>query len=361
MHSRWLDGSERTAGYARVRREGSGRRAPARGSRHAGTGLAACESAVLACAPMSTPDTAPTHAVALDLGGTDLKFARVGRDGALLESGAVPARALEGHDVLLGVMLDAARALKPGACAVGLGCPGVIHPGTGALVDVTTHLSLPRDFPLAGHLARELGMAVHADNDANAAALGEALAGAAKGASVSVTMTVGTGVGCGIVVDGRVLRGAWGGGGEIAHAGLGSTGPRCNCGVEGCLEPLAGGEGLVHRAREAGLEATGARDVFAAAAGGNATAARLVEAMADALGRQVAVVVQVVNPEVVVIGGGVAAAGPEWLDRVRAAVRRYAQPSHTNALRIVPAALGNRAGITGAGLLAWQRWGDAKG
>lgn len=298
---------------------------------------------------------AATHAIALDLGGTDLKFARVARDGSVLESGHEPSRALEGPDALLGVLASAARRFAPGACAVGIGCPGVIDPRSGALVDVTPHLSLERDFPLAAHLSRELGLAVHADNDANLAALGEALAGAARGARVSVTITVGTGIGCGIVEGGRVLRGAWGGAGEISHAGLGSTGPACACGVVGCLEPLSGGEGLTLRVREAGLAATGARDVFAAASAGDAVAARLVETMTDALGRQVALVVQVVNPEVVVIGGGVALAGGAWLAAVGEAIRRYAQPSHTRALRVVPAALGNRAGVVGAGLFAWER------
>lgn len=300
---------------------------------------------------------AATHAVALDLGGTDLKYARVARDGSVLERGREPSRALEGSAALLGVLAGAARRLAPGACAVGIGCPGVIHPGTGALVDATPHLSLPRDFPLAAHLARELSLPVHADNDANLAALGESRAGAARGAEVSATITVGTGVGCGIVAAGRVLRGAWGGAGEIAHAGLGSAGPACACGVAGCLEPLSGGEGLTLRAREAGLAAEGARDVFAAAAAGDATARRLVAAMTDALGRQIALVVQVVNPEVVVIGGGVAEAGAAWLAALREAVHRYAQPSHVRALRLVPAALGNRAGVVGAGLFAWERFG----
>lgn len=296
-----------------------------------------------------------THTIALDLGGTNLKSARIARDGAVLEAGHEPARALDGPEALLGVLAEAARRFAPGARAVGVGCPGVIHPGTGALVDETPHLSLPQDFPLAAHLSRELGLPVFADNDANLAAYGEAMAGAARGSRVSVTITVGTGVGCGIVADGRVLRGAWGGAGEISHAGLGSTGPACACGVTGCLEPLSGGEGITLRAREAGLAAEGARDVFAAAAAGDPAAARLVETMTDALGRQVALVVQVVNPEVVVVGGGVAAAGEGWLARLAGAVRRYAQPSHVRGLRIVPAALGNRAGVVGAGLFAWER------
>ncbi len=298
---------------------------------------------------------AAAHTIALDLGGTNLKHARIARDGSVLEAGAGPARAMEGPEALLGVLLSSARRHAAGARAVGVGCPGVIHPETGALVDGTPHLSLPRDFPLAEHLARELGLPVFADNDANLAAYGEAMAGAARGARVSVTITVGTGVGCGIVAGGRVLRGAWGGAGEISHAGLGSTGPACACGVAGCLEPLSGGEGLVLRAREAGLAAEGARDVFAAAAAGDGRAARLVEVMTDALGRQVALVVQVVNPEVVVVGGGVAEAGEAWLARLGGAVRRYAQPSHAQRLRIVPAALGNRAGVVGAGLFAWER------
>lgn len=297
----------------------------------------------------------PTHAVALDLGGTDLKFARVGRDGAARDQGRVPSRAMDGPDVLLRVLAEAVRPLAEGACAVGLGCPGVIDPRSGALVDATPHLSLPRDFPLAERLGLLVGLPVYADNDANLAALGEARRGAARGARTSVTFTIGTGVGCGIVVEGRLLRGAWGGAGEVSHAGLGSPGPACECGVTGCLEPVSGGAGLASRALEAGLAVSEARQVFEAAAGGNARATRLIAEMADALGRQVAVVVQVVNPEVVVIGGGVARAGEAWLAAVRAAVLRYALPSHTRELRIVPAALGNSAGVTGAGLFAWER------
>jgi glucokinase len=299
--------------------------------------------------------TESKHAIALDLGGTDLKFARVARDGSVIDSGRVPARALDGAKVLLGVLAGAAKEMREGACAVGLGCPGVIDPRTGALVDATPHLSLPKDFPLAEHLSRELGLAVYADNDANLAAWGEARMGAARGVRVSVTFTVGTGVGCGIVAEGRVLRGAWGGAGEIAHASLGGNGPACACGVAGCLEPISSGEGLARRALEAGLAASEARDVFAAAAAGDARAGGLVAEMADALGRQIAVVIQVVNPEMIVVGGGVARAGEAWLEAVRQSVRRYAQPSHTRQLRIVPAALGNRAGVTGAGLFAWER------
>ena len=295
-----------------------------------------------------------THAIALDLGGTDLKAARVSAAGEVLEFASGSSRAGESADALLDTLVGTARRWRAGAVALGIGVPGVVHPETGALVDCTPHLALPADFPVRETLSRALALPVAADNDANCAALAECSAGAARGARVALVVTVGTGIGCGIVVDGRVLRGAWGGAGEIAHMGQGSAGPACACGVEGCAEPVSGGEGLTLRARAAGLEAAGAREVFAAAAAGHPGASRLLAEMTDALGRQIACAVQTVNPEVVVIGGGIAEAGEALLAPVRAAIERYAQPSHWRALRLVPAALGNRAGVVGAGLMAWS-------
>ena len=292
--------------------------------------------------------------IALDLGGTDLKAACVSARGEVLEYACLPSRALEGEDALMDTLVGVARRWRSGAAAVGVGCPGAIHPVSGALVDVTPHLALSAGFQLREVLERALALPVAADNDANCAALGEHRVGAARGARSAVVITVGTGVGCGIVIDDRVLRGAWGGGGEIAHMGLGSRGPGCACGVAGCAEPLSGGEGLVHRAAAAGLVARGAEGVFALADAGDAVAERLVAEMIDALGQQVACAVQTVNPEIVVVGGGVAQAGEALLVPLCAAIARYAQPSHVRTLRIVPAALGNRAGVVGAGLMAWE-------
>jgi len=294
------------------------------------------------------------HAIALDLGGTDLKAARIAEDGEVLDFECAPSRAGESAGALLGTLVAAARRWRTDAVALGVGVPGVVHPTSGVLVDRTPHLALPAGFPVREALASALELPVAADNDANCAALAEQAAGAARDARVAVVITVGTGIGCGIVIDGMVLRGAWGGAGEIGHMGQGSAGPECACGVAGCAEPVSGGEGLVNRARAAGLAASGARDVFAAAAAGHGEAARLLAEMCDALGRQIACAVQTVNPDVVVIGGGVAASGEALLGPVRAAIERYAQPSHWRALRIVPAALGNRAGAVGAGLMAWR-------
>jgi glucokinase len=302
-----------------------------------------------------------THAIALDLGGTDLKVARVSADGDVMEFARVPSRAGESTEVLLETLLAAARPWRDSAVALGIGVPGVIHPELGALVDETPHLAFPRGFRVRERLAAELGLPVAVDNDANCAALGEHRHGAARGARVALVVTVGTGIGCGVVLEGRVLRGAWGGAGEIGHMGQRSTGPRCDCGVEGCAEPVAAAAWLPHRAREAGLGEMDMAGVFAASAAGEARARELVAETCDALAGQLACAVQVLNPDVVVIGGGVGQAGEALLAPVRERLARYAQPSHVRELRVVPAALGNRAGVVGAGLLAWDAVAVAKG
>ena len=121
------------------------------------------------------------------------------------------------------------------------------------------------------------------------------------------------------------------------------------------LTGTSGGEGLTHRAQAAGLAVVSAREVFELAARGEGIARRLIAEMTDALGHQVAAAVQVVNPDVLVIGGGIAQAGDALIVPVVAALHRYAQPSHTRRLRVVPAELGNRAGVVGAGLMAWGK------
>lgn len=291
--------------------------------------------------------------LAFDLGGTDLKVARIAATGAVHDFQKSPSRANEGEAPLFTAVSSAANSIGclTGAVAAGFGSPGVLHPVSGSIVDRTPNLNLTPDFPMRARLEAMLGCPVAIDNDANMAALAEHTAGAAKGARVSLTITVGTGVGCGIVVDGRVLKGAMGGAGEIGHMPLGSTGPACGCGVEGCSEPMASGSGLIARAREAGLDVQNAREVFES---GDPRAAEAIARMIDHLARMVSAATALLNPDVIVIGGGVAQAGPQLLGPLDAACTRYMLASHRKYLRIVPATLGERAGVIGAGLAAWQ-------
>lgn len=295
-----------------------------------------------------------TTLLAFDLGGTDLKVARVTAAGEVRGFARLPSRAAEGETALFAAIAEAATALgngADGAGPAGFGSPGVIAPETGVITDRTPHLSLPPEFPMRSRLERALGRRVVIDNDANCAALGEHRVGAARGARVSLTVTVGTGVGCGIVVDGRVLKGASGGAGEIGHLPLGSTGPPCNCGVVGCAEPMASGSGLIRRAREAGLEVNNAREVFES---DDPRAAQAIERMVDHLARMLGAATQLLNPDVIVLGGGVSQAGPRLFAPLETAMARYTLASHRKHLKLVPAALGEQAGVIGAGLEAWQ-------
>jgi glucokinase len=236
----------------------------------------------------------------------------------------------------------------------------VIDPASGALVGRTPHLPHWHSLPLRALLGERLGTDLVVENDANLAALAEHRAGAAQGARVSLTVTVGTGIGCGVIVEGRVLRGAHGGAGELGHLPLDGRFP-CRCGVPGCVEPECSGGGLVARAVEAGLEVRDAAAVFAAAAAGDPRASRLVDRMTDRLGALIAVAVHLFDPEVVVIGGGVSNAGEALLAPLRPAVTRYALEPHRGGVRIVAAALGERAGVVGAGLAAWEAAGNGAG
>jgi glucokinase len=296
--------------------------------------------------------------IALDLGGTDLKAGLVDRTGALTHFSRRPSRTLESADAPLDVIAEAVEELRARSGSriggAGLGCPGVIDPRTGAMVGQTAHLPHWDSIPLRERLSEWFGFGVNVDNDANCAALAESVLGAARGTRTSVTVTLGTGVGCGIVSEGRVLRGAFGGAGELGHLPLGSGRYPCRCGVENCVEPEASASGLIAMAQAAGLDAPNAATVFAAAARGDTIAIGLVDHMADRLGALLAVAVNLLNPAAVVVGGGVSQAGDALFGRLGRALGRYALESHRAGLRLVPAALGERAGVIGAGLLAWQ-------
>jgi glucokinase len=306
----------------------------------------------------------PRYAIGLDLGGTDLKAGLVSGRGEVVHFLRRPSRAAAGAEAPLEAIAlavsDLRRAAGEPVAGIGLGCPGVIDPASGALVGRTPHLPHWDSLPLRALLAERLGTGLVVENDANLAALAEHRVGAASGARISLTVTVGTGIGCGVVVDGRVVRGAHGGAGELGHLPLDGRFP-CRCGVPGCVEPECSGSGLLARAREAGLEASDAEAVFAAAGAGDGRASRLIDRMTDRLGALIAVAVLLLDPEVVVVGGGVANAGETLLGPLRAAVRRQVLESHRARLRIVGATLGERAGVVGAGLAAWEAAGDGTG
>ena len=236
------------------------------------------------------------------------------------------------------------------ATAVGVGAPGLVT-REGALVRAP---NLPgfTEVDLRSGLSAALGVPVVVENDAAAAALGEFVAGAARDASSMLAVTLGTGVGGGIVLDGRLVRGANGFAGEIGHMTVREGGRKCVCGKRGCWEAYASGSALGRLAQER-LGAESGEQVTAAAAAGDRAALDVLEEYAREVAMGLGSLIEVLDPEVVVIGGGLVEAGDLLFDPVRAAVPDHVYSwSHRPPTPILPAELGERSGAIGAAILA---------
>ena len=259
--------------------------------------------------------------------------------------------------------LDHVGRVDPGATVLGLGvgAPGPLDTATGVVL-LTPNLGWV-NMPLRQRLADGLGMAVALDNDANCAVLGECWVGAARGARHVIGMTIGTGIGGGIVVEGRLHHGAADCAGEIGHMTIDMDGRRCGCGNYGCLEAYASGPAIAGRAREqveAGdpsiltdlvggdLGRLTAQTVYDAAHQGDELALDVVRKTAQYLGAGVANLLNIFNPDLVVVAGGVTQAGDRLFEPLRREVARRAFKPAVEACRILPGTLGGLAGVFGA-------------
>ena len=239
---------------------------------------------------------------------------------------------------------------------MGIGIPGPINTKGEAACAVNLYWGFK---PVAKELSELTGLPAKAGNDANVAALGEAWKGAAAGAQNVVMATLGTGVGGGIIVDGKIVAGHHGAGGEIGHANIDhSETEKCNCGNSGCLEQYTSATGIVRVARQIlesssetstlrGIEKLTAKDVLDAFKDGDVLAGKIMEQVGDKLGGALAFIAAVVDPEAIVIGGGVSKAGQPLIDCIQKYYRQYAF-SLCKDTPMVIASLGNDAGIYGA-------------
>jgi glucokinase len=307
--------------------------------------------------------------IGVDMGGTKLLAGAV--DAALGVHHRVQ-RPLAGLSAikLLDVAAEAVAEVRRGAGgpveAVGFGIPALIDRRSGRAV-IAVNLPM-RDMPFGDLMAERLGMPVFVDNDANLAALAEHRAGAARGAEEAVVLTVGTGIGGGLILGGRLFRGAVGAAGELGHVVIDADGPPCqgNCPSRGCVEALASGTALereaariaaqrpdsgLGRALAAGRTPTGPL-VSELAHDGDPAAIEVLTLIGTRLGVAVASLVNIFNPEVVVIGGGVIGAGELLLSPLRAEVARRALSPSRELVRIRVAQFGVEAGMIGAAALA---------
>lgn len=307
--------------------------------------------------------------IGVDLGGTKLLAGAV--DDALQVHHRTYRTVTDlGREALLQVAAEAiaeTAAAVGGARAAGVGLPSLMDTRRGVAAS-TVHLPI-EDIPVAEVLAERIGMRVTVDNDANCAMLAEHGFGAARGARHAILLTIGTGIGGGLVVDDRLVRGAVGAAGEPGHMSINEQGPPCHgsCPGRGCLESYVSGTALgdagdraaneapdsaLGRARAAGHEITGAL-VTELAFDGDPASVAAVRAMGAHLGTGIAGLVNLLNPEVVVVGGGVIAAGDLLLDPAREVVAARALVPSRDVVRIVPARFGAESGMLGAALLAF--------
>ncbi|MCG6956533.1 MAG: ROK family protein [Gemmatimonadetes bacterium] len=312
-------------------------------------------------------------AVGVDIGGTNVVVGLVGaEDGATAALRSRPTASMQSAEDAVDQIVEMAREViteglaavgcrREDVLGVGIGSPGPLDLEGGIVLDAF-NLGW-KEFPLRDRVAVAVGLPVHLENDARAATWGEYWRGAGQGTRSLVGVTLGTGIGGGVILDGRLMHGASATAGEIGHMTIDFTGRRCKCGNYGCLEAYASGANIAARARE-GVEA-GAESILLDLAGGDPegiTAATVSEALlrgdayanevmqetAKILGAGIANVVNVLNPEMVVIVGGVTRAGEHLFVPLRAEVRRRAFRVAEQACRIVPGALPDTAGVIGA-------------
>jgi glucokinase len=322
--------------------------------------------------------------VGVDLGGTNIVVGLLPTmGGEVLGLRSMPTDSVRGAkfvvDRIVGMVEQAIAEVlskhggtREDIAGVGIGSPGPLDRRTGTVIN-TPNLGW-RNFPLRDLIANAVHLPATLDNDANCATYGEWWLGAGRGTRTLVGLTLGTGIGGGIVLDGKIFHGCSDVAGEIGHMTIDSNGRKCKCGNYGCIEQYASGPAIALRAVE-GIEAGAdtvlvdmvngkleditAATVYEATVQGDAYATEVMKDTAKFLGAAVASIINILNPEMVVIAGGVTRAGDTLFEPLRAEVRRRAFKSAQECCRIVSAELPGTAGVVGAaGVFKMERFGQ---
>jgi glucokinase len=305
-------------------------------------------------------------AIGLDVGGTQVKGGIVGPDGTVLVRVELPTEASAGTKTAIQVVEDLLALARDGGTevsAIGVGAAGFVDASTGS---ITFAPNLVYDDPQIGSaIAARSSLPTVVDNDANVAAWGERTFGTARGADHVAMLTLGTGVGSGFVVGGRLLRGSTGAGAEFGHVVIDPNGPECPCGLRGCLEQFASGTAIARMAVEA-VEEEPKSSIVDIAAGSRITAEHVAKAAREydetaravlrragtALGIGMSNIVNVFDPQVIVLGGSVVGAGEPYLGPARDTLNKMVAAQKRRPVRLDLTALGPDAGIVGAAALA---------
>ena len=315
------------------------------------------------------------YALGVDLGGTNIRlglfdskgiclaFKKVGHTGQATPAEMVLLIQQLVHDVLISAQMSITHIQ-----GLGIGCPGPLNHENG-FVYTMPNMRKFKNVPLKKLIEKELTIQTYIVNDANAAALGEYWRGAGIGAHSLMCVTLGTGVGSGIIIDGKIWHGMSDSGGEFGHVTIDPEGPLCGCGHHGCLETYTSATGIVRRTREALAQHRSslicrlahhdsslitAKLVCDAAKQKDSFASQIMHETGVVLGMALANVVDILNPHMIVIGGGVANAGSLLFKPIRDTIKSHVFPSAYQCLRIKKAQLGDHAGIAGAAKVVFE-------
>ena len=313
-------------------------------------------------------------AIGVDLGGTNLKFALIDEGGRVIARRTIPTDGHEGHDAVLGRMVQGAADLRDQAPAestvesVGIGVPGMLDMVTGVTLDLPNLPGKWANVAVKEIMEVALHLPVHVINDVRAFTIAEQELGAAQGAKNVVCYAIGTGIGGGIVIDGKLHFGIGGSAGELGHIIVNPNGVQCSCGNRGCVEALASGPAIIGEANrrvvqgfttrlteiiEDDLNRTTPAIVEQAATEGDLIALEILDRAGYYLGLSMAGIIAAVAPEVVVIGGGVVTPHGYFWKSFEATARANNTVTDMSRVSFVPASLGYEAGVIGAAL--WGR------
>ncbi|MFB1098990.1 ROK family glucokinase [Terribacillus sp. JSM ZJ617] len=311
--------------------------------------------------------------VGVDIGGTTIKLAIIDGTSELVEKWEIKTDKYEqGLHIpkqiweTIQAKLTERGIAKETIQGIGVGAPGFVVPRNGVIAEAVNVGW--RDFPLSAELGVLSGLPVFIDNDANLAALGEVWRGAGAQQDNIIAITLGTGVGAGIIANGHIVNGINGTAGEIGHVTVEENGAPCNCGRKGCLETISSATGISRLATEAAAAhpesglgrrfaengRVSSKDVFELAAENDAEAQKIVDRSTSVLAKTLANAAILTNPSRIIIGGGVSKAGDALMEPIREAFVKAALPRTTYECEIVPAQLGNDAGVYGAAYLVKQ-------
>lgn len=312
------------------------------------------------------------YAVVIDLGGTNIKMAVLKLPVEIIANMVLPTRTFKSKDKAIRTlvsaisdMLSQTGIVKKDVLGIGIGAPGLIDSKKG-IIHYLVNIKGWKEVPLKAILQREVGLSTYLDNDVNVMTLGEYYHGAGIGAKNIVCLTLGTGVGGGLIIDGRLYRGSSMSAGEIGHIPISENGPFCNCGGLGCLERYVGNAAIVEYIKDeiksgnktlvlslcnGNLNKITPRMITEAARQGDRTAILIWQKVGTYLGIALSGVINLLNPEKIIIGGGVAEAGKYLFVPIRQTIRQRAMRIPGACVKVVRARLRQTAGLIGAGVL----------